>query len=147
VTWYQHAVAYGEMKWPRLAPHSRASLADALATVTPLLTRETGRRPPGSDTAHRLVRACLQLARAIHALEIHAAQPGWKGFIDRCLSSCAGCPAGTVALGAGGAGTYTERAIPGSEPIRTLALWIWQDPRIKGRARLWSRSSESAWVL
>ena len=46
VTWYQHAVAYAEMKWPHLAPHSRASLADALATVTPLLTRETGRRPP-----------------------------------------------------------------------------------------------------
>ena len=46
VTWYQHAVAYSEMKWPRLAPHSRANLADALATVTPLLTRETGLRPP-----------------------------------------------------------------------------------------------------
>ena len=46
VTWYRHAVAYAEMKWPRLAPHSRASLADALATVTPLLTRETSRRPP-----------------------------------------------------------------------------------------------------
>jgi integrase len=46
VTWYRHAVAYAEMKWPHLAPHSRASVADALATVTPLLTRETGRRPP-----------------------------------------------------------------------------------------------------
>ncbi|MFZ0225794.1 MAG: hypothetical protein WAL41_02380, partial [Mycobacterium sp.] len=46
VTWYRHAVAYAEMKWPHLAPHSRASLADALATITPLLTRETGRRPP-----------------------------------------------------------------------------------------------------
>ena len=46
VTWYRHAVAYAEMKWPHLAPHSRASLADALATVTSLLTRETGRRPP-----------------------------------------------------------------------------------------------------
>ena len=45
VTWYQHAVAYAEMKWPHLAPHSRASLADALATVTPLLTRDTGHRP------------------------------------------------------------------------------------------------------
>ena len=53
-TWYQHAVAYSEMKWPRLAPHSRASLADALATVTPLLTRETGRRPPD-----RTLRAAL----------------------------------------------------------------------------------------
>ena len=37
VTWYRHAMAYAELKWPRLAPHSRASLADALATVTPLL--------------------------------------------------------------------------------------------------------------
>jgi integrase len=45
VTWYRHAVAYAAMKWPHLAPHSRASLADALATVTPLLTRETSRRP------------------------------------------------------------------------------------------------------
>jgi integrase len=34
------------MKWPHLAPHSRASLADALATVTSLLTREADRRPP-----------------------------------------------------------------------------------------------------
>ena len=46
VTWYRHAVAYAEMKWPHLAPHSRASLADALATITPLLARETSRRPP-----------------------------------------------------------------------------------------------------
>ena len=48
VSWYQHAVAYAEMKWPYLAPHSRASLADALATVTPLLTPETGRMPSAS---------------------------------------------------------------------------------------------------
>ena len=47
VTWYQHAVAYAEMKWPHLALHSRASLADALATITPLLTPETSRRPQG----------------------------------------------------------------------------------------------------
>src|SRR6266704_4060831 len=46
VTWYRHAMAYAQMKWPHLAPHSRASLADALATITQLLTRETGRRPP-----------------------------------------------------------------------------------------------------
>src|SRR5712691_3563290 len=45
VTWLEHAAAYAAMKWPHLAPHSRASLADALATITPLLTRETRRRP------------------------------------------------------------------------------------------------------
>lgn len=39
VTWYQEATAYAVMKWPSLAAHSRASLADALATVTPVLTR------------------------------------------------------------------------------------------------------------
>jgi hypothetical protein len=49
VTWYRHAVAYAEMKWSHLAAHSRASMADALATVTPLLARETGRRPPARE--------------------------------------------------------------------------------------------------
>lgn len=60
VTWYGHAVAYAEMKWPRLAPHSRASLADALATVTP--AADPGNRPQAtsSNTARRLVRAYLQ---------------------------------------------------------------------------------------
>jgi hypothetical protein len=45
VTWYQHAVAYAAMKWPHLAAHSRASVADALATITPLLTNAAARRP------------------------------------------------------------------------------------------------------
>jgi hypothetical protein len=54
VTWYRHAVAYAEMKWPHLAPHSRASLAVALGTVTSLLTRDTGRRPPA-----QMLRAAL----------------------------------------------------------------------------------------
>jgi integrase len=45
-TWYQHAVAYVDMKWPHLAAHSRASMAEALATVTPELTRPTANRPP-----------------------------------------------------------------------------------------------------
>jgi integrase len=44
-TWLEHAVAYADLKWPRLAPHSRASLADALATVTPALTRPAAGRP------------------------------------------------------------------------------------------------------
>jgi len=34
------------MKWPHLAPHSRASMAEALATLTAELTRPTARRPP-----------------------------------------------------------------------------------------------------
>ena len=45
VTWYQHAIGYAAMKWPTLAAHSRASLAEALATVTPALTWTMPKRP------------------------------------------------------------------------------------------------------
>ena len=47
VTWYQEATAYAAMKWPSLAAHSRASVAEALATVTPALTRPDARDRPG----------------------------------------------------------------------------------------------------
>ena len=50
VTWYQEAAAYAVMKWPSLAAHSRASLADALATVTPVLTRPDARYRPDLRT-------------------------------------------------------------------------------------------------
>jgi hypothetical protein len=36
------------MKWPSLSAHSRASLADALATITPALTRDAPGRPPAA---------------------------------------------------------------------------------------------------
>jgi hypothetical protein len=61
VTWYQHAVAYAEMKWPHLAPHSRASLADALATITPLLTRQADRRPAAGTLRADFIRGGLLL--------------------------------------------------------------------------------------
>jgi integrase len=53
-TWLEHATAYADMKWVHLAPHSRASLADALATVTPALTGPTAVRPSA-----RTLRAAL----------------------------------------------------------------------------------------
>lgn len=37
-SWYDHARAYAEMKWPDLAPKSRRSAAEALTTVTEALT-------------------------------------------------------------------------------------------------------------
>jgi hypothetical protein len=46
VTWYQYAAA----RWRDLAAHSRSSLADALATVTPALTREDTRRRPDPES-------------------------------------------------------------------------------------------------
>jgi hypothetical protein len=59
-TWHAHAVAYVAMKRPALSAHSRASLADALATITPALTRNTPGRPPPA-----LLRAALY-ARAFN---------------------------------------------------------------------------------
>jgi len=38
VTWYEHARAYTQMKWPDLAPKSRRSAAEALTTITVVLT-------------------------------------------------------------------------------------------------------------
>ena len=89
-TWCQHAVAYAQMKWPHLAPHSRASLADALATVTP---RSPG-QPAGRPSA-RMLRAALYG----HAFNRPAALPdpdpvvaqgaraGWRGPHYRSASS------------------------------------------------------------
>ena len=38
VTWYEHARAYSQMKWPDLAAKSRRSTAEALTTITLALT-------------------------------------------------------------------------------------------------------------
>jgi integrase len=46
-TWYAHVRMYIEMKWTTLAPKSRRSTVDALATVTPaLITSERGAPDP-----------------------------------------------------------------------------------------------------
>ena len=58
VTWYQHAAADAAMKWPTLAAHSRASVAEALATVTPALTGAA----PARLTAAQLRTALYQHA-------------------------------------------------------------------------------------
>jgi integrase len=47
ITWYEHARAYTETKWPNLAPVSRRSVAEALVTVTIALTaKEPGTPEP-----------------------------------------------------------------------------------------------------
>jgi integrase len=40
ITWYEHAHAYTDAKWPNLAPVSRRSIAEALTTVTVALVRD-----------------------------------------------------------------------------------------------------------
>lgn len=45
VSWYEHACAYVDMKWPRAAGKSRQGIAEALATVTPALLSSEKSRP------------------------------------------------------------------------------------------------------
>lgn len=44
-TWYEHAMAYAVMKWPKAAAKHRASIAEALATVTPAFLSTTRGAP------------------------------------------------------------------------------------------------------
>ncbi|WP_018506244.1 tyrosine-type recombinase/integrase [Parafrankia discariae] len=44
-TWYVHACAYAEMKWPHAAATSRRSMAEALTTLTIALTTNVRGRP------------------------------------------------------------------------------------------------------
>jgi hypothetical protein len=64
ITWYEHAASYAAARWPELAAHSRSSLADALATITPALTRhDTARRPDPRDLRTVLYRHAYCPAR------------------------------------------------------------------------------------
>jgi hypothetical protein len=67
VTWYQHAAAYAAMKWPALAAHSRASVAEALATVTPALTRAAPGWPPAAQLRAALYQHAFNPARTATA--------------------------------------------------------------------------------
>ncbi|GAB7041239.1 site-specific integrase [Catenuloplanes niger JCM 9533] len=51
-TWYDHARAYIEMKWPHAAAKSRKSMVDALLTVTPVLI-VADRGAPDAETLRR----------------------------------------------------------------------------------------------
>ena len=52
VTWYEHACAYVEMKWPGAAAKSRKSIVEALVTITPALVT-AGKSSPDSDDLRR----------------------------------------------------------------------------------------------
>lgn len=49
VTWYDHAIAFVDMKWPRAAAKQRKSIAESLATVTPALLSTDRGRPSEAD--------------------------------------------------------------------------------------------------
>jgi hypothetical protein len=69
VTWYEEATAYAVMKWPSLAAHSRASLAESLATVTPVLTRPGTRDRPDPR----------ELRMALYQHAFNPARPAGRG--------------------------------------------------------------------
>jgi hypothetical protein len=55
-TWYEHAVAFVDMKWPSLAPHSRASMSGASETALNgaerrRLLRQRQSAPPSEQAA------------------------------------------------------------------------------------------------
>src|SRR6266498_1652762 len=48
-SWYEHAMAFVDMKWPRASAKHRKSIAEALTTVTPALLA-TDRGAPADAT-------------------------------------------------------------------------------------------------
>ena len=54
ITWYEHARAYTEAKWPNLAPVSRRSVAEAMVTVTIALTAKEPGTPEPRTLRHAL---------------------------------------------------------------------------------------------
>ncbi|MBT8225436.1 MAG: tyrosine-type recombinase/integrase [Dactylosporangium sp.] len=48
-SWYDHAVAYVDVKWPRAAARQRKSIAESLATVTPAMFATDRGRPCGQE--------------------------------------------------------------------------------------------------
>jgi hypothetical protein len=55
-TWYEHAIAFVDMKWPRSAAAQRKSIAESLATVTPALLSSTR----GAPAEHEIRRALFR---------------------------------------------------------------------------------------
>jgi hypothetical protein len=62
--WLEHAACYAAMKWPHLAAHTRAGIADALATITPALIADAARRPPASALRSALYGLAFNLGRS-----------------------------------------------------------------------------------
>ncbi|MBN9791170.1 integrase [Pseudonocardia sp. TMWB2A] len=53
-SWYEHALAYVDMKWPHAAGKSRQGIAESLATVTPALFADARSRPAAATVRQLL---------------------------------------------------------------------------------------------
>ena len=63
-SWLEHAAVYAAMKWPLAAAHTRAGIADALATITPALLTQGRNRPPAAVLRTALYRHAFNPVRA-----------------------------------------------------------------------------------
>ena len=64
ISWLEHAAAYAAMKWPLAAAHTRAGIADALATITPALLTPGRGGPPAAVLRAALYGHAFNPARA-----------------------------------------------------------------------------------
>ena len=64
VSWLEHAAAYAAMKWPLAAAHTRAGIADALATITPALCTPGRGSPPAEVLRAALYQHSFNPSRA-----------------------------------------------------------------------------------
>ena len=51
VTWYEHACAFADARWPKVAAKGRISLVEGLMAVTPVLVTSQRGAPDRRDTA------------------------------------------------------------------------------------------------
>jgi integrase len=62
-TWYEHAVAFVDMKWPRSAGKHRKGIAEALAHVTPALLSTARGAPPDAEIRRVLYSWSFNMSR------------------------------------------------------------------------------------
>ncbi|APU18612.1 tyrosine-type recombinase/integrase [Actinoalloteichus sp. GBA129-24] len=74
--WIDHAVEYAQTKWPRASAKHRASIAETLATVTPVLVRGTRGMPPPDE-----------MRRALYgwAFNSESRKSSPDASVDRCM--------------------------------------------------------------
>ncbi|GGO49365.1 site-specific integrase [Streptomyces daqingensis] len=63
-TWYEHATEYVLMKWPRAAAKHRASIAESLAVVTPVLVTSRRGEPRAAVTRAALYQWAFRAVRS-----------------------------------------------------------------------------------
>ncbi len=63
-SWLEHATAYAAMKWPLAAAHTRAGIADALATITPALITPGRDKPSAAVLRAALYRHAFRPAQS-----------------------------------------------------------------------------------